>query len=359
MKYQIPKAIEELIPYEPISGDYKIRLDANESYRNLQPEQLKLLQEKLSEVNFNRYPDPYARKLCRAFGEYYGVDENLVTVFDGSDEALALMSATLYEKGQKLGVFTHDFSMYRQYAETYKTECVMIPKEEDLTIDVDKTLRFIAENGISALLFSNPCNPTSLGLERAEVIRLIEGTDALIILDEAYMDFWSESLLDRVEEYDNLIILKTCSKAVGLAAIRLGFVVANPKFTRVLRAVKSPYNVNTVSQLFGEVILSQKDYLTAVCDEIVENRKSLEREIRALANTCPVLEEPYPSCTNFVYFKTAQTEEIFRRLLAASIAVRKMGDYLRISTGSEEENKVLLRELAGILRELSGGDGQV
>lgn len=352
MKYQIPKTIEELTPYEPIIGKYRIRLDANEFYHNLTSEQIALLQEKLCEVSFNRYPDPYAQKLCQAFGDYYGVDPSLVTVFDGSDEVLALMSATFYEKGQKLGVFSHDFSMYRQYAETYKTECVVIPKEDDLTIDVDKTLAFIKDHQISALLFSNPCNPTSLGLEREKVIRLIEGTDALIILDEAYMDFWNQSLLDKAGQYDNLIILKTCSKAIGLAGIRLGFAVANSKFTKVLKAVKSPYNVNSVSQIFGETILRQQTYLHTICNEVIENRKWLEAQIIRLAESYSILEKPYSSCTNFVYFKTQRTAEIFESLLDASIAVRKMGEYLRINTGSKEENQILVQELETILKRL-------
>lgn len=353
MKYTTPKHIRDLVPYEPITGTYRIRLDANESYQNLQPEQVKRLQEKLLDISFNRYPDPYAKDLCKAFGDYYGVNPELVTAFDGSDEVLALMSATFYEKGQKLAAFENDFSMYRQYAETYGTECVLIPKEADLSIDVDKTLAFIQDNQVSALLFSNPCNPTSLGLKREDVIRLIEGTDALIILDEAYMDFWNQSLLDKIEDYDNLIILKTCSKAIGLAAVRVGFAVTNRKYTNILKAVKSPYNANTVSQVFAQTILQDKDYLRQAAREIVANKDVLQQGIDALAARFPVITKVYKSCTNFIYLHTTKTPEIFAKLLERSIAVRKMGEHLRINTGSAEENAVMLAELENILSGLS------
>ena len=95
------------------------------------------------------------------------------------------------------------------------------------------------------VIFSNPCNPTSLGLNREQVRRLITSVDALVVVDEAYMDFWDQSILQEVHQYDNVIVLRTCSKAVGMAALRLGFAVANPTITRALRAVKSPYTVNT------------------------------------------------------------------------------------------------------------------
>ena len=98
-----------------------------------------------------------------------------------------------------------------------------------------------------------------MGLCKDEVRRLIRSVNALVILDEAYMDFWDQSLLQEAESYDNLIILRTCSKAFGMAAVRLGFAVANQTLTNAIRAVKSPYNVNTVTQAFGAAVLNQKN----------------------------------------------------------------------------------------------------
>lgn len=354
MKYTLPEKIRRLEPYQPITGEYQIRLDANESYLNLSPKQLQAVEKRLSEIAYNRYPDPYAGRLCQKFADYYGIKADLVTVGNGSDELIALLCGAFFGPTDKMGVFSHDFSMYRIDCEIYGVPCLEIPKEEDLTISVDRAIEFIRENDITVLIFSNPCNPTSLGLCREEVLRLISGVDALVVLDEAYMDFWNQSLLDVVEDYENLLIMRTCSKAIGLAGIRCGFAVANPTLTRALKAAKAPYNVNTVSQIYGEEILGDTAYLQQATKEIIHNREILNQALKKLAGTYPLLEQVYLSSTNFVYLKTNRAKEIFERLLSRSIAIRQMGTYLRISTGNETENQILIKELEEILTELTG-----
>lgn len=350
MTYNFPENIKNMTPYEPITGEYKIRLDANESYINLSDEQKKELNERVNNLDFNRYPDPYAVKLCKAFGDLYNVNPNLVTAGNGSDELIALLCGTFFTKDDTVAVFSNDFSMYRAYCETYGVKCKVIPKREDLTIDVSKTLEFIEHENISAIIFSNPCNPTSIGLTKDKVRCLINNTSALVILDEAYMDFWDESLLDEVENHKNLIILKTCSKSIGLAGIRLGFLIANKEITSLVRAVKSPYNVNTITQTCGEVILSDKAAVLTAAKEIVENKNELESEIKKLASSYPEeILNVYNSNTNFVFLKVKNGGKIFEELLNRGLAIRFMGEYLRISTGSEEENKALLENLRDIL----------
>lgn len=350
MTYNFPENIKNMTPYEPITGEYKIRLDANESYINLSDEQKKELNERVNNLDFNRYPDPYAVKLCKAFGDLYNVNPNLVTAGNGSDELIALLCGTFFTKDDTVAVFSNDFSMYRVYCETYGVKCKVIPKREDLTIDVSKALEFIEHENISAIIFSNPCNPTSIGLTKDKVRCLINNTSALVILDEAYMDFWDESLLSEVENYKNLIILKTCSKSIGLAGIRLGFLIANKEITSLVRAVKSPYNVNTITQTCGEVILSDKAAVLTAAKEIVENKNELESEIKKLASSYPEeILNVYNSNTNFVFLKVKNGGKIFEELLNRGVAIRFMGEYLRISTGSEEENKALLENLRDIL----------
>jgi histidinol-phosphate aminotransferase len=359
VKYQLPENIRSLTPYEPISGNYHIRLDANESYFSLSDDQVATFQQLLTNISYNRYPDPTAAKLCKAFADYYGIDANYVTAFDGSDESLALLSAAFFAPGQKLGVFRQDFSMYQVYAQIYNTEYVVLDKNDDLTIDVDYVLQRIENDHISALLFSNPCNPTSVGLKREDVIRLIESTDALIIVDEAYMDFWNQSVLDLAGKYENLIVLKTCSKAIGLASVRIGFTITSVNLTNCLRAIKSPYNVNTISQEFGAFLLSQKEYLQNAAKEIIQNRNWLQQQFDMLAIQYPaMIERVYPSDTNFIYLKTPAGKMIYDSLLKRSIAIRYMGDYLRISVGSQKENEVLMTELQSILLLLSKEDSK-
>ena len=351
MKYRLPKAIRNLTPYEPVAGRYRIRLDANESFFRLEPLQLQAFSDRLQEISFHRYPDPAASRLCEAFATCYGINRDLVTAFNGSDEALSLLASAFFSDGQKLAVFDRDFSMYRVYAETFGTACEVIPKQEDGSISVDETLSFIQERGISALLFSNPCNPTSLGLSRAETLRLVKGTDALVIVDEAYMDFWDQSLLDQVGKQKNLMILRTCSKAIGFAAARIGFAVAAPPMTRALRAVKSPYNVNALSQAFGEILLEDRDYLENARRTITENRRALEEQLRQLAGEYGGISRVYPSCTNFVYLETEQAGRLAGWLKEHGIAVRCFDGALRITAGSAHENRVLVRELRQALQE--------
>lgn len=353
MEYQIPEKIRDLVPYDPITGSYRVRLDANESYLNLSEKQLQKVFARLEkEVSYNRYPDPMAAKLCNAFAGYYGISPELVTAGNGSDELITLIYGTLFDPTMKVGTFAQDFSMYRVYAQCYGVPTVTLPKREDLTIDVDQTIQEINRLGLSGLVFSNPCNPTGQGLKREEVLRLVQGVKALVILDEAYMDFWDQSLLQDVERFDNLLILKTCSKAIGLAGIRIGLAITNPKLSRLLKAVKSPYNVNSVSQIYGEELLKDHDYLRQAASSIREQTVKLEAMLCRLAEKYPKLGQVYPSVTNFVYLKTSQSQAIYQGLQKQGVAIRLMGGYLRICAGTEEEQQILETALDAVLAAL-------
>ena len=173
------------------------------------------------------------------------------------------------------------------------------------------------------------------------------------------MDFWDQSLLSEVEQYENLIILKTCSKAIGLAGIRLGFLIANEKITKLVRAVKSPYNVNLMTQLYGEAVLSDREGVRSAAKELIQSKGDLEEKIRTLAGRFPEeIPAVYPSDTNFVFLRAKHGKEIFESLLTESIAIRYMGDHLRISTGSKEENQRLYQALSKILSQLSQKGGE-
>lgn len=354
MRYTIPDKIKQLVPYQPLEGDYQIRLDANESYISLSPMQRQKLQEQFVNLPFHRYPDPYAKQVCQSFAAFYQVNPELVTVGNGSDELIGLIFSAFCGDNDKVGVFAHDFSMYQIDCSIFGVPCEVIPKQPDLTIQMDHAISYINQHQISVVVFSNPCNPTSLGVKREEVIKLLNETQALIVLDEAYMDFWDQSLLDKIEEFDRLIILKTCSKAIGLAGIRVGFAVANPSLTVALKAAKPPYNVNCISQEVAKTILSDKEYLMTAMQQITAHCKWLNRQLEALAKEYPILEVVYPSDTNFIFIKTPLAKDIWEQLLKRSIAIRHMGDYLRISTGNEQENQTLLTALKQILEQYHG-----
>lgn len=336
MSYTLNKKIKELTPYEPISGTYDIRLDANECPDNLPPEIQAQIAGAMQELQFNRYPDPLATRLVNSFAEYYNIDPSWVTAGNGSDELIFLIESAFLEKGDRMLVVSPDFSMYQFYSSICEVECDTFYKDDAFNIDVDALLAKIKEDNVKLLLFSNPCNPTGAGITADQARKLVKGTDALVILDEAYMDFWDESLIEEAADYDNLIIFRTASKAVGCAALRLGFAVANPVISRAIKAVKSPYNVNSISQLIGEVVYQNKEYLHKRKITIVKNRETLYNELSAIAAEQSGM-TVYPSVVNFVFVKTEDAAAIWEYLKQQSIVVRLMGSYLRITAGTEYE----------------------
>lgn len=337
--YSINGKLAALQPYDPITGSYDVRLDANESCLSLPDNIKKSVLEAMMTVEYNRYPDPYAERLCSKFAEYYGVPSEFVTAGNGSDELIGVIIASFLQKGEKILTFDKDFSMYGFYGYLYENEVVKQKKNADLSINVDEVLETLKDKSIKAVIFSNPCNPTSLGLAREEVRKIITSTEALVVLDEAYMDFWNQSLLSEVGQYDNLIILRTCSKAIGLAAVRLGFAVANERLTNALRAAKSPYNVNALSQAAGTAVLEEKELLKERCGYLINQRRKLNNALTEKGY------EIFDSCTNFVLLKTENAKELHSFLLTRSIAVRLMGTYLRISAGTDEELRRLMEGL--------------
>ncbi|MBR5485136.1 MAG: histidinol-phosphate aminotransferase family protein [Oscillospiraceae bacterium] len=349
MAYQLTRKLRELTPYAPIQGEFVVRLDANESFISLPDDIRAEIANAAASIAFNRYPDPYAKELCGAFAKFYGINSELVTAFNGSDELICLIMNSFFEKGDRVLTLAPDFSMYKFYISLAELECVTYSKSDNLTVNVDDLIAYINENNIAGVIFSNPCNPASLGLGRDEVLHLVSSVNCLVILDEAYMDFWDCSIMDRVEEFPHLVILRTCSKAIGLAAARLGFAVSGATNTNGLRAAKSPYNVSTLDQVAGTVVLRHKDYLMDCIEKIKASRECLYKSILELKERKAEILCVYAPVTNFVFFKTTRNKEIFEKLLSKGIAIRYMGEYLRISAGSETENAAVLAALEEIL----------
>lgn len=352
MSYTLCDKVKNLSPYEPITGSFEIRLDANESFLSLSPSIRKKIGQITEQLDYNRYPDPYATELCRQYAAVYGLSPDSLTAGDGSDELISIINSCLLQKEDTILTVSDDFSMYAFYGALSEHPVLIQQKGEDFRLDIDESIRIIKEKNVRMMIFSNPCNPTGRGLPRDEVRRLVTETDALIVLDEAYMDFWDQSLLGEVDQYDNLIILKTCSKAIGLAGLRVGFAVANKTLTRALRAVKSPYNVGLLPQAVAAAALSEPDYLAQCRSALIASRQQLEAGLKELSRTYPqTLTKVYNSVTNFVFVKTDCAAELQAALRKRSIAIRMFPGFLRISAGSPDENRKLLAALEDILQQ--------
>lgn len=352
MSYKLNKKIIDLVPYEPISGTYKIRLDANECPLDLPKEIKEQIKAAVDNLSFNRYPDPMAEGVINAFAKYYGIAPEHVTAGNGSDELIFLIESAFLEKGDRMLVVSPDFSMYNFYSSICEVECGSFIKNDCLDIDVEALIERVNSDNIKLLIFSNPCNPTGRGITADEARRLVSGVDSLVVLDEAYMDFWDQSLLDEVEQYSNLIIFRTASKAIGCAALRLGFAVANTTISSAIKAVKSPYNVNSFSQAAGEIIYKNVDFLKNRQKSIVLSREKLYNGLAQLSARVNGL-EPIESVANFVFVKTEKPKEIWTYLKDKSIVVRLMGEYLRITAGTEDEVNAVLSALNDYFSEVN------
>jgi len=346
MPFELNAKIKNLTPYDPIEGSFRIRLDANESFLSPNAQMMEKIAAAVQNVDFNRYPDARAAELCGSFAKVYGLNPQHITAANGSDELLSLIVQSFLQKGDTLLTMEPDFSMYRFYGALSEANVITVKKNADFTPDFEELAAQAKAQNARIILFSNPCNPTSVGVGRAAILKLIAETDALVVVDEAYMDFFGDSILNEVPSYDNLIVLRTCSKAIGLASLRLGFAVANPALTKVLHAVKSPYNVNAVSQAIGVALLEEKTYIQRGVKQIIASRDELLAQMQELCGKIPQQLAVCGADANFLFCRAEKAGEAFRFLMERGIIVRHMGEFLRITAGRNHENAEVVRELA-------------
>lgn len=348
--YRLNDKIKDLKPYDPVETRYRVHLDANESFLSLPAGILEEAKRELGEIAFNRYPDPAAKELCGAFAAHYGVEAEHVVAGNGSDELISVIFGAFLQKGEAFATVEPDFSMYAFNGALNEARHATIGKQADFTLDIDKIIETCHNEKVKLLIFSNPCNPTSLVSSKEEMRRLVRSVDALVVLDEAYMDFSSQSLMGEEDAFDNLILLRTCSKAFGMAALRLGFAVARKELADALRAVKSPYNVNTVSQTLGTIVLRHGDALEEARRELLASRDELYAGLEAAARRFPGRFRLLPGETNFAALLLPDGEQLYQFLGERGIAVRYTGGLVRVTCGRPPENELFLEELTAYLQ---------
>ena len=339
--YSLNEKARSIKPYVPVSGRMRIHLDANESFIEIPRKLKERIGEKAENIPLNRYPDPEAAEACAAFAELYGIDKKSVVAGNGSDELISVIFNCFLEKGQSFATIEPDFSMYAFYGMLSEGRHVAINKRADFSLDVDNVIEICNNKSVKLLIFSNPCNPTSIGISAAEAARLISSVDALVVLDEAYMDFWDESLLNRVDEFDNLIILKTCSKAFGMAGIRMGFAAAPKMLRDTMMAAKSPYNVNAVTQCISAELLCEKGLIEAAIGRLLASKMQLEKGLLRIAEESGAF-KLLPGVTNFVSLIMDKAQGFYDYLLSCGIAVRLTAGIIRVTCGTEKENTEFL-----------------
>ncbi|MBR2743196.1 MAG: histidinol-phosphate transaminase [Clostridia bacterium] len=350
-KYISPRmaAMKEYVPNTDV---YKIRLDANESPFLPDAETKRKISEAVAAVSFNRYPDPLATEAVKKYAAYIDVSPELITPGNGSDELINVIIQGFFSHGDRLYITPPDFSMYEFYAQLKELEIVSFDRAERMyKIPCDALIADINEKKPRAVMFSNPCNPLGQAYSRDEILKLVKSVSALCIIDEAYMDFYGDSVVRDTRSFDNLIVLRTASKAAGFAAARLGFAVTNAELTSVIRKVKSPFNVNSLTQAAACVVLSDPEKLKSTTETIVNERKYLESKLAGLCAAGGF--ELIPTVSNFALMRGENAVKVFTALKKESIAIRCLSsEYLRVTAGTREENDEFLAAFIKVLKEI-------
>lgn len=355
MRDFIPARIQALSAYTPSDTVYRIRLDANECPFNASDTLRAEFARALTTIDFNRYPDPMAASLIKTFAERYQTCPSYVVAGNGSDELIGLLFMTLTNPGDKVLIMSPDFSMYAFYAELYGCEIIPYQKYPDTSIDFAEAAALANKKGCVLTILSNPCNPTGRVYRRDELISFVGALNGLAVIDEAYMEFTAGtdcSVLSSAGERDNLIVLKTLSKAYGMAALRVGFLISTSEIAEAIRKVKSPYNLNAVSQALAQIALLHTDEAADRAARLGKRAKALRDELDRLGKVSRRF-NALPTDANLVYLRTADPESaslLFEGLKQQSIIIRRTGpDCLRITCGTDEENAALLNAITEIL----------
>ncbi len=296
------------------------------------------------------YPDPECRELKESIADLYGVERENVFLSNGSDDILNFTFMAFFDKK---GVLFPDISygFYKVYADLYKLDYKMIPLCEDFSIDYKQYL-----NSGRNVVIANPNAPTGMTLSLDEVEQIVAtNREAVVLIDEAYVDFGGESCVELTKKYDNLIVCCTYSKSRSLAGARLGFAIADRGLISDLEKIKystNPYNINRLTMLAGIAAIKDNDYYMDNCRRIMENRAFATEKLKKLG-FC-VLD----SKANFIFAKSDKIsgEKLYLELKKRGILVRhftseRIKEYNRITIGTREEMEAFVKTVKEILGE--------
>lgn len=343
IKSLVRKNILNLAPYssarDEFSGSDGIFLDANENPFG----------------QYNRYPDPYQKDLKQKLSIIKGVSEDEIFIGNGSDEAIDLLFRIFCEPNKDTCmIFTPTYGMYEVSAAINAVDVLKINTDSKFEIDLNEVKAIYTERPVKLTFICNPNNPTGNAISKEKIEGILKISNGIVVIDEAYIDFCKDlSSIDLINQYPNLIILQTMSKAWGLAGARIGFAFANKETIKLFNAVKPPYNV---SALNAQAALNQLTNLEEFENnkvEILNNKQSLTEEIRKLDDVKTI----YPSQTNFLLVEFNDANWTYNMLVEKGIIVRNRNSVIRncirITIGNKEENQKLIKALNQLQNEKS------
>jgi len=333
----VRKNIQQLRPYssarDEFEGEASIFLDANENPYD---------------TDYNRYPDPHQKQLKKRISELKKVNEEQIFLGNGSDEAIDLLLRAFCEPGKdEVLIPQPTYGMYAVSASINDVKINSASLTEDFDIDPEATLSAITPQ-TKIIFLCSPNNPSGNLLTKEKVIEVIKSFVGLVVVDEAYIDFTNSlSLTESLNQYKNLVVLQTLSKAWGLAGLRLGICFASKEIISVLNKIKPPYNISSITQSLALERLQQVEIKNQQVKEIVDQREIM----KARLSESKIVEHVYRSDSNFLLVQVKNTKKVYENLLTKGIVLRDRSnvilcnDCLRITIGTSKENQLLLDEL--------------
>ena len=319
---------------------------ARDEYKDLQADMVFLdANENPFDTPLNRYPDPQQTRLKESIASQKKVSTDQLLLGNGSDEVLDLIFRAFCEPNQDSILTTPPtYGMYDVLANLNAVDNILVPLSPDFQLEVDSI--FDAIKPQTKLLFiCSPNNPSGNSVERKAIERLLKNFNGLVVIDEAYIDFTKDPSWTQVlEQYPNLIVTQTLSKAYGLAGIRLGICYASKEIIAVLNKIKPPYNINSLTQEAAIKAFENKDSVQAQIESILNERTNLINAFKSV----PFIKKIYPSEANFILIKVDDANKRYEELIKNGIVVRNRSSQLhcenclRITVGTPSENTQLI-----------------
>jgi histidinol-phosphate aminotransferase len=341
IKRLVKKEVAVLKAYSAKEIPCRIKLDANES-----PYGFDKALEAAARISTNRYPDPEATQFRRLIARELKTEPSQILQGNGSDELIYYLTATF---GGPVLYPVPTFSMYGIIAQALGEEKKAVRLDAEFDLDIDAMVAAVREEKPRLIFLSSPNNPTGNCFSAEKILRIIEASRGIVVVDEAYQPFSSRSgFLPFLKDYRNLVIMRTLSK-IGLASLRLGFIVADPAIIEEVNKVRLPFNVNALSQAVAVAALREKKQMASAVKMIVSERERLFSEMSGMTGV-----EPFPSEANFILFQVSRPDAVYGALLDQGILVRNINDAvkgcLRVTVGTPAENTAFLRALAKSVR---------
>ncbi|MFW5648980.1 MAG: histidinol-phosphate transaminase [Candidatus Alkaliphilus sp. MAG34] len=340
--------IKGLLPYKVKEYTDIIKLDANENNSAAY-----LLNEKLCEaimgLEINKYPDSDCTELRNMLAKELNLDARQIMVGCGSDQLISLIMSAFIGNGDKMLTHIPTFGIYKIAAQIEGGITVEVPLNEDFSFDLSSFVEAMEREKPKVIFLTNPNNPTGNVIPREQITKIVQLSKGIVVIDEAYYEFYGDSVIDLVDKYENLVVLRTLSKAYGLAGARVGYGAASGQLMDILYKVKPPYNVTSLSQVAAKVCLANKKVLHDTVKETIEERGKMINSLKEIPNL-----EVFESHANFVLCKLNDAKGVYDYLLNNRVLVRYFGEEgplancLRISIGTKDENA----QVVGLLKKL-------